>query len=68
MDRVRPIRSDFDLAREKVPPVAQRILTAVPAVMQTRPKFGCGLHRGGLTALSACPSKSAPAPVVIDTM
>jgi hypothetical protein len=52
-DRGRPIRSDFDQAGKKVPPAARRILTLASVVMQKRPKFGRGLRRRGLTALSA---------------
>jgi hypothetical protein len=53
-DRGRPIRSDFDWGREKSSPWARRILVAVSAVTQTRPKFGRSLRRRGLTAQSAC--------------
>jgi hypothetical protein len=53
MDRGRSIRSVFDRAREKPSPAARHIFIGLFAVTQMRPKFGRGLHRRGLTAVSA---------------
>jgi hypothetical protein len=53
MDRGRPIRSVFDRAREKPSLAARYIFVGLFAVTQTRHKFGRGLHRRGLTAVSA---------------
>jgi hypothetical protein len=44
LDRGRPNRTKNDRALEIPSRVARRILTALSTVMQTRPKFGCGLH------------------------
>jgi hypothetical protein len=51
-DRGHPNRSDFDRARKKVLPAAQRIFAGLSAGTQTRPKFEHSLHRRGLTAQS----------------
>jgi hypothetical protein len=52
MDRGRPILSDFNRGQEKPSPAALCILAVVFAATQTRPKFGRGLHRRGLTDAS----------------
>jgi hypothetical protein len=63
-DRGRPIRSDFDRGQEKPSLAARRILVALSAATQTRPKFGRGLRPRRLTALSACvvllPTRARP--------
>jgi hypothetical protein len=62
MDRGRSFRSVLDRGQEKPSPTARRILTAPSAAMQTRPKFGRGLRRRGLIALSTgCPLLFLPA-------
>jgi hypothetical protein len=47
------IWSDFDRSLEKLSPAARRILAALSAATQMRSKFGHGLRRRELTALSA---------------